>query len=264
MNIAIIGGGNMGEAFAKGIHEKCEHLVVCERNLDRHAIFTQLNVAVSQTHEDIVRDADIVILAVKPHDMEDTCASIAPILKPNALILSIAAGVTIDSLKTWLKKNTGIVRVMPNLLAVIGKSVSVWYAPHASNAEKELTQSMLESLGTAYELMSEEAIDQATAISGCGPAYVWYVLDGIIAAGKTLGLPPRLAHDLATQTLLGSAIFAGETRKSDFNPADMCQKVASKGGSTEKALAVFEERGLKKIIAAGIEAAYERAKEMGK
>lgn len=288
MNIAIIGGGNMGEAFAKGIHEKFLHnerdqfaetslrtgahdndkLSICERNLDRHAIFSALKITVSQTHEEIAKNADIIILAVKPNDIQQTCESISQLIKSDALIFSIAAGITIDSLEKWLKgdKNTApkIVRIMPNLLASIGKSVSVWYAPNLSNTEKELTQAILESLGTAYELASEEVVDQATAISGCGPAYLWYFMDAIVAAGEKIGLPHKLAHDLSAQTILGAAIFAGETHKHDFDPKVMCQKVASKGGSTEKALAVFEERNFKKIIETAVEAAYNRAREMGK
>lgn len=266
MKIAIIGGGNMGEAFARGLREHFDteqlELSVCERNIEKHLVFHSLEIVATASHLDAVRDADVVILAVKPADMEQSCRDISTILTPQTLVISLAAGVRLDSLTAWLGDGASarIVRVMPNLLASIGRSVCVWYCDIADTATKKLVQQILQSVGTAHELDTEEDIDKATAISGCGPAYVWYFMEKMIAAGEKIGLDSQLAKKLTLETFSGAGLLAVH---GDFDPHAMRLKVASKGGSTERAIAVFDEREIDTTMDDAVKSAYERAKELG-
>lgn len=264
MKIAIIGGGNMGEAFARGIHRHFSggdfELCVAEKNVEKHLVFHSLEIVTTSHNLEAVDNADAVILAVKPADMEQTCRDISLHLPGKCMVISIAAGVKLDSLKEWLACNR-VVRVMPNLLASIGKSTTVWYTDVQDEAMKILATKILESIGSAHEVGSENEIDMATAISGCGPAYVWYFMEKMIAAGVAIGLDAQIAKALTLQTFEGASTMAlGE----GFDPTAMRLKVASKGGSTEQAIAVFDEKGIEGIIDGAIRAAYKRAEELGK
>lgn len=263
MTIAIIGGGNMGEAFARGIHEHFEHgdfeVIVSEHNTEKHATFHKLEIRATGSNLEAVEGADIVILAVKPKDMEETCRGIASHVS-GAIIISIAAGVSLKSLTDWLGTSR-VVRVMPNLLASIGKCVSVWFGDIDSES-KLLVQKLLESIGTAVEVTSEDAIDQGTAISGCGPAYVWYMMEKMISAGVKIGLPEAVSREITMQTFLGASEMAAI--EPNFDPQVMRTKVASKGGTTEQAIRVFDEHDVEGILEEAVMAAYERAKELGK
>jgi pyrroline-5-carboxylate reductase len=270
MKITIIGGGNMGEAFARGLHEHFDtefdteplELSVCERNVEKHPVFHSLEIVATASHVDAVRGADVVILAVKPADMAQTCRDISGVLTRETLVISIAAGVRLDSLTSWFGEiSPRIVRVMPNLLASIGRSVCVWYCDIADTATKKLVQQILQSVGAAHELDTEEDIDKATAISGCGPAYVWYFMRTMMAAGRNIGLSSELSRALTLETFDGASVFAAH--RSDFDPEVMGQRVASKGGATEQALEVFDKRGLAEVIIAAVDAAYKRSVELG-
>ncbi len=264
MKIAIIGGGNMGEAFARGIHRHFSggdfELIVSEKNVEKHLAFHSLEIVTTSHNLEAVDNADVVILAVKPVDMEQTCRDISIHLPGKCVVISIAAGVKLAALKEWLA-NENVARTMPNLLASIGKSTTVWYSEIEDKELKMLVRKILESIGSAHEVGSENEIDMATAISGCGPAYVWYFMEKMIAAGVAIGLDAQVARALTLQTFEGASTMA---LSEGFDPTTMRFKVASKGGSTERAIAVFDEKNVEGIIDEAIRAAYKRAEGQGK
>lgn len=269
MKIAIIGGGNMGEAFARGIHRHFSggdfELIVSEKNVEKHLAFHSLEIVTTSHNLEAVDNADVVILAVKPADMEQTCRDISIHLPGKCVVISIAAGVKLAALKEWLACSN-VVRVMPNLLASIGKSTTVWYGEIENQELKILIGKVLESIGSAHEVGSENEIDMATAISGCGPAYVWYFMEKMIAAGVAIGLDAQVARALTLQTFEGASAMAMGAQAGDesFDPTAMRLKVASKGGSTEQAIHVFDEKNVGGIIDEAIRAAYKRAEGLGK
>ncbi len=268
MKIAIIGGGNMGEAFAKGIHRHFSggdfELCVAEKNVEKHLAFHSLEIVTTSRNLDAVDNADVVILAVKPVDMEATCRDISVHLPGKCVVISIAAGVKLAALKEWLASDR-VARTMPNLLASIGKSTTVLYSEIKDTELRMLVRKILESIGSAHEVASENEIDMATAISGCGPAYVWYFMEKMIAAGVAIGLDAEVAKALTLQTFEGASTYATGTPVGaspggeNFDPTSMRLKVASKGGSTEQAIHVFDEKNVEGIIDEAIRAAYARA-----
>lgn len=276
MKIAIIGGGNMGGAFARGIKRHFSQgdfeLVVSEKNVEKHLSFHTLEIVTTTKNIEAVEGADVVILAVKPVDMEATCREIALRLPARCIVLSIAAGVRVASLTSWLTGQSSgqsvgdsasaphIVRVMPNLLADIGKSMTVWFTDVKDETVKKLVGKILSSIGNAHRVSSEDEIDMATAISGCGPAYVWYFMEKMILAGVNIGLNPLVSKMLTIQTFAGATSAA---EHDEFDPTTMRLKVASKGGSTERAIAIFDEQHLGATIDEALRAAYQRAAELG-
>lgn len=272
MKIAIIGGGNMGGAFARGIKRHFSEgdfeLIVSEKNVEKHLSFHTLEIVTTTKNIDAVDNADVVILAVKPVDMESTCRDISVHLPAKCVVLSIAAGVRVASLASWLACPR-VVRVMPNLLADIGKSMTVWFTDMQDETTKKLVGKILGSIGSAHQVASENEIDMATAISGCGPAYVWYFMEKMILAGVNIGLDPAVSKMLTIQTFAGASALATDVSPSsaadhgEFDPTAMRLKVASKGGSTERAIAVFDQRNLNAIIDEALLAAYRRAAEQG-
>lgn len=268
MKIAIIGGGNMGEAFARAIKQHFEHgdfeVMVSEKNVEKHLAFHQLEVLTTSSNLDAADNADIVILAVKPYDIEAVCRELSVKLPGKCVVISIAAGITLASLTEWLATDR-VARVMPNLLASIGKSMTVWATKLSDDEAKKLVIAILNCVGQAVELDREEDIDLAGAICGCGPAYVWYFMEKIIAAGVTGGLDPAIAKMLTMQTFLGASVMAsGEGVAGDFNPLEMRMKVATKGGATQQAIDVFDARNVGGILEEAVLAAYKRCVEMGK
>lgn len=254
----------MGEAFARGIHRHFSggdfELIVSEKNVEKHLAFHSLEIVTTSHNLEAVDNADVVILAVKPADMEQTCRDISIHLPGKCVVISIAAGVKLAALVSWLACEQ-VVRVMPNLLASIGKSTTVWYSEIENQELKILVGKVLESIGSAHEVGSENEIDMATAISGCGPAYVWYFMEKMIAAGVAIGLDAQVARALTLQTFDGASTMA---MNEGFDPTEMRLKVASKGGSTEQAIHVFDEKNVEGIIDEAIRAAYKRAEGQGK
>lgn len=259
----------MGEAFARGIHRHFTggdfELVVSEKNVEKHLAFHSLEIVTTSHNLDAVDNADVVILAVKPVDMEQTCRDISIHLPGKCVVISIAAGVKLAALKEWLASDR-VARTMPNLLASIGKSTTVWYSEIEDKELKILVGKVLESIGSAHEVASENEIDMATAISGCGPAYVWYFMEKMIAAGVAIGLDAQVAKALTLQTFEGASAMAADSLVGvdGFDPTAMRLKVASKGGSTEQAIRVFDEKNVEGVIDEAIRAAYERAAGQGK
>ncbi len=242
--ICIIGLGNMGRAMLSLLNDRGEFDAKgCDKNDD-----------INNT----TKEADIVIIAVKPQSFREVCDVINIDLK-NKLIISIMAGVSVEKIKNELEVDK-VVRVMPNLPLKVGRGFSGWYCnSDVSDDEKELVRGILQTFGEEIEVDTEEKIDQITALSGSGPAYFYFLAELIEKAAVDYGFSQEEAKKIAKNTYVGSAeLFA----KENISPEELRAKITSKGGTTQAALEYLQNNGFDKIFSGGIDAAKKRAKEL--
>ena len=260
MKITIIGSGNMGSAIAHGLEENQSlSITVTDRSEEKLAAIATSNISTSTDNTTAVANADAIILAVKPQVIETLFDQISSHIKPDALIISIAAGVKIERIATGLNHDK-IVRVMPNTPAKIRAGISGWYAsPAVTNNQKHIVKLILESIGQEVEVQNEDQIDAVTAVSGSGPAYFFYFLENIVKGGTECGLPPEIATKLAIATAQGAAQLA-EQDTDDLQT--LREKVTSKGGTTAAALEHMQQTNTGNNITEAVKAAYNRAKEL--
>lgn len=264
--IGIIGCGNMGEAILSrlsNVLEKSVSIMVSEFDAKRRDyIQSKYKIIVEVDNNEIVKFADVIILAVKPKDIEGVlknevcCGS-----SKNKLLISIAAGVTTEYIENIVGKDIPVIRVMPNMAATIGESVSCISAGRAATPEDmKLAKEIFLTVGEAVEV-DEKLFDTVTAISGSGPAYFFYMIEALIEVGCLEGLKEDVARRLVFKTALGSAKLL---ESSEESPAILRSKVTSKGGTTEAAIKVFESKKFKNIIKDAVKAAKARSKELQK
>lgn len=265
MQVVIIGGGNMGSAIAKSLIANKDsggwQVTVVEKDLSKWGTFAGSKADMKQfvTEVDFNTDA-VIILAVKPQNVGEAVQSLTAAAK-DKLIISIAAGISLPYFEKILSE-AHIVRCMPNTPAMIGKGISGWVAGKlVSSDEKAMTRKIFNCFGEEIEFKNEEYLDAVTAVSGSGPAYMFYFLEAMIAGGKSLGLPEENAKKLAVTTMAGAAALV---QASQDDLGTLRNKVTSKGGTTEQAIKCFEEKGLKSIIQEAMNRAWERSKELGK
>ena len=220
----------------------------------------QYSINITANNKDPVVGREVIVLAVKPQNIGEVLADLKGNLKQSQLILSIAAGVKIRS----IFKGTGhrnIVRVMPNTPAQIGLGMSGWTATkEVSVKQKQWAKTILGAMGKEIYLGEESDLDMVTAISGSGPAYLYFFAESLIDAAVALGLKRNDAEKLVLQTILGTAQLMDKSEKA---PAELRRDVTSKGGTTERAIEVFEKSDLAGIVRKAVKAAYQRAKELG-
>jgi len=262
--IGIIGCGNMGEAILNrlsNILEKSISIMVSEFDAKRREyIQSKYKVIVEIDNNEVVKFADVVILAVKPKDIESVLKSeVCCGVSKDKLLISIAAGITTKYIERIVGKEIPVIRAMPNMAATIGESVSSLSAGRAVKPEDmKLAKEIFLTIGDVIEV-DEELVDAVTAVSGSGPAYFFYMIEALIEAGYAAGLKDDVAKKLVLKTALGSAKLL-ETLKED--PAILRSKVTSKGGTTEAAIKVFESKKFKNIIKDAVKAAEARSKEL--
>ena len=256
--IGIIGGGNMGEALVKGLYAK--HCVyVCESNASRVKYLKNKYRGIVLGDLHVVQDASIIILAVKPQDMELLLKQI-PVGK-NTLFISIAAGLTTKFFEKHLGGKVRVVRAMPNMPALIGEGITAICAGrYASTKDLKAAQNILRSIGQTV-VVKESMIDAVTAVSGSGPAYVFLFIEQWINAAVKLGFSQLQAKQLVYKTLLGSAHLL---EKSPFDASELRVKVTSKGGTTQAAMDVFSKGKFDRLMEKALLAAKKRAKELAK
>jgi len=261
----FIGGGNMGGALIRGLIARglaADRISVGEAiQARRIALADELGVHVSADNREIVAGADIVVLAVKPQDMASTVGPLAEVLaRRPPLVLSIAAGIRVADIADWCGPGVAVVRAMPNRPALNSAGATGIYAPEGlSAAHRKLTEEVLGAVGTTVWVPDEDSLDVVTALSGSGPAYFFLLAELMTDAAVKLGLPLAAAQELAIQTLFGSGRMA---RDSDGDLARLRAEVTSKGGTTEAAVRVFDAANLRGIVAAALEAATHRGREM--
>ena len=261
--IAFIGGGNMASAIIGGlIHQgqPASSIVVVEPfEPARVALHTQYGITAQPAAGAELARANIVVWAVKPQTFKDAAAG-ARAHTGNALHVSVAAGIRSDSIAQWLGSER-IVRTMPNTPALVGKGMSALFArPAVSAAERAQVEAIMESTGEFLWVETEKQLDAVTALSGSGPAYVFYFLEAMTRAGTSMGLSTAQAHQLAVGTFVGASELA---RRSDDTPAVLRERVTSKGGTTYAALQSMEQDAVGAHFEAAMRAAEQRAQELG-
>lgn len=264
--IGFIGGGNMAEALIKGIIAaglySPRDIFVSDIRAERlKELGEKYNVATAGNNAEVAKKADIVVLSVKPQNMDDALESIKGVLKEDVLVISIAAGVKTEKIASVLG-DKAIVRVMPNTPALVGEGASALYPNDKARAELEKAKSLFSAVGRAVVVDNEELMDAVTAVSGSGPAYYFFLMEQMIHSAARLGLPEGLSRELVLQTAKGAAILAVESAGKGESPADLRRKVTSPGGTTEAALKVFSAGNLESTISKAIEQARDRSREL--
>jgi pyrroline-5-carboxylate reductase len=261
MKVAIVGGGVMGEAILaaavdRGVFSPSE-VTVCEViEHRRNQLHGEYQVAVAADCAEVMPDADLVLLSVKPQDMK----SIRGNLRDEGLLISIMAGVRIHSIAAEFHHER-IVRVMPNTPVAAKAGMSVWTATAGVTAEqRELTRGLLTAIGRELYVDDEKKLDMATAVSGSGPGYVFLFIEAMIEGAVAIGLPRAQAQEMVLQTVYGSAIYAHESGRS---PAELRAMVTSPAGTTAAGLLALERAAVRAAVVDGIRAAYDRACELG-
>lgn len=266
MKILIIGGGNMGLTYAQSFLRShictTEHMMILEKSEEKAKILAQKNIGtVYGNPEECLNGADLIILAVKPQDAPALFETLKPMVEEQQVFLSIMAGVKIETITAGLGVKK-IVRAMPNLPSQIGQGMTVFTSSdEVTRIELVMVQNLLNTTGKAIYADQEEALDSATAISGSGPAYVWYFMESMMDAAQKMGFNYSEAELLVSQTIIGAMeLYAAN----DLTTEEWIKRVASRGGTTEAALKAFGENNLKHNIVEGAEAALNRAIELGK
>jgi len=278
--IGFIGSGNMAEAIIKGLISSrtipASRIIVSDR-LDSRLVYMAgaYEIKVSNSNAEVVRESDVIFITVKPHHVADVLKGIAPELDEShgtdgvvdKLIISIAAGITtvslLDALRQGgLKAPVPIVRAMPNIPVIVGEGMTVLTAgANAGADELEAAQGLFQAVGRAVTLDDEGLLDAVTAISGSGPAYVFYFMEAFVAAGIKAGLPEDKARALVLQTTVGAAVMAVNSAR---GLAELRDTVTSPGGTTEAAISQFASSDFNEVIERAVMAAERRSKELAK
>ncbi|GGI55434.1 pyrroline-5-carboxylate reductase [Oxalicibacterium solurbis] len=264
LKICFIGGGNMAAALIGGLAGKMTagaNIHVVDLNADAlQKLQQQFGVCTATAIDDVVVQSDVIVLAVKPQQMKDVVAQLKPHVRAQ-LVLSIAAGIRAADLSRWLGGHDAIVRTMPNTPALIGKGVTGMAATAGvSAAQRDAADAILRAVGETVWLDDETLIDPVTAVSGSGPAYVFYFLEAMQQAAREMGLTAEQGNALAISTFVGAAQLAAQ---SDDPVSVLRERVTSKGGTTYAALTSMEQSGVKDAIVKAMKAAAARGRELG-
>ena len=265
MKIAFIGGGNMATALVAGLAGQLTgagSLHVVDPNAEAlERLASQYGVGTANAIDVQVASCDIVVLAVKPQQMREVAAALRPQLGGQPLVLSIAAGIRIADLSRWLGGYTRIVRSMPNTPALIGMGITGMVAQRDVDADqRQAADKVMAAVGQTVWLDDESLIDPVTAVSGSGPAYVFYFLEAMQQAAIEMGLDAEQGRKLALATFTGAAQLAAQSS----DPVEtLRQRVTSKGGTTHAAIASMEAAGVKEAIVAAMKAAAARGRALG-
>lgn len=265
MEYAFIGGGNMGRALAAAliVNKICPatDILVVDPDGAARQRNAELGCRVGERADEEIGAAPVVLLAVKPQSAPALFGELKPLLAPGQVVVSIMAGVTIGAVQSGLG-HEAVVRVMPNTPAQIGLGMNVYYAaPAVSAAQLRGVEALLQASGQTLAVASEDAIDAATAISGSGPAYVFFFAEHWMQAALKLGFTADQAEQLVQQTLTGATALWKHQR---VPVATLREQVTSKGGTTAAALEHFQQRAIGQHLEEGIDRAYRRAKELGR
>ena len=263
-NIAFIGAGNMSRAIFSGMINNgypAQQIYATGRDISKLDDLAELGMKVGTDNIQAVAESTVVVLGVKPQLMQEVTKTLqATTQQHKPLIISVAAGVTTQSIDSWLGGNLAIVRCMPNTPALVQLGASGLYANDTvTQKQKDLAQQLMEATGLALWVETQEQLDVVTALSGSGPAYFFLLMESMIEAAVSQGLPLATAQQLALQTASGAATIA---QQSDATPAQLRKKVTSPKGTTEQAILSFEQAGFSQIIKQGMQANIERSTQL--
>ncbi|MDJ0832943.1 MAG: pyrroline-5-carboxylate reductase [Gammaproteobacteria bacterium] len=259
--ICFIGAGNMASSLIGGLIDQgypSAQIIACDIDQDKlKQLQQQFAVRIETDNNQAIRQAQIVVLAVKPQVLQQVCRELQPIAN-SPLYISIAAGVRATDIDRWLGGNQALVRCMPNTPALVGLGASALFANNLVSADQQqLAEQIMQSTGISVWVDDEAQLDAVTAISGSGPAYFFLFIEALEQAAIELGLAADTAAILARQTALGAATMA-----IDKDVAGLRQQVTSKGGTTERAIASFQHNQLTQIVLAATQAAQQRSVEL--
>ena len=262
--IGFIGAGRMGTALIEGfLRNKLvdkKHIFICDSDKERVHYFNSLGIN-SLKDADLVKKSDIIFLAVKPHQIKTVCQEIRYSLIKEKIVVSIAAGVNIKNLEEFLKKNSQIVRIMPNTPALVNQGMSVYcYNKYFDKANIGIIENLLKTVGHVISL-EEKYFDVVTGLSGSGPAYVFLMINSLAEGGVKMGLPKDIALELATQTVFGAAELVRKTGK---HPEELKDMVTSPGGTTVEGLKILENYKVRNAFIEAVEAATNKSKKLMK
>lgn len=267
MRMTFIGGGNMAAAILGGLvaRGRAASSVAVVDPVDAQRAKLEARFPGLRTYAaagaDAVARAELVVLAVKPQQMREACAALAPHVVPVRVVLSIAAGTRTRDIARWLGGYDRIVRAMPNTPSLVGAGIAgLWASPGVGAAERDAAAAILEACGDVLWVDREETLDAVTGVSASGPAYVFYCLEALEAAARAQGFDDAAARRLAYATFDGAVKLAVASADP---PAVLRAQVTSKGGTTERGVAALEAGGLPAAFAAAVDAATKRAAEMG-
>ncbi|SEM77385.1 pyrroline-5-carboxylate reductase [Paenibacillus sp. OV219] len=269
LKMCFYGAGSMAEAMVRGLldrglTEPQQVSMMNRSNIDRlNELSSRYGVHTAAHDEEkssMLREADIVFLAMKPKDAAEAISNIRELLHPGQLIVSIIAGMTIKTLETLVGKPMPVVRTMPNTSSTIGLGATgVSFSSSVTASQRTLAELMFQSVGLTA-VVEEPKLDVVTGLSGSGPAYVYYLMEAMIAAGTELGLTEEAARELTIQTVLGAAHMVKATGE---NPAELRRKVTSPNGTTHAAIEKLDANNFSGSVISAIACAAERAAEMG-
>lgn len=261
--VSFIGGGNMAAAIIGGLiasGTQPTDIEVVEINADARAQLAARFGVVTHSDLSLARLHALIVLAVKPQTLPEVAAALAPRLA-GQLVVSIAAGVRVADLSRWLGGHARIVRAMPNTPALVQAGIAGLYAPPAVDQDaRSQAEAVLRAVGRVVWVADEPQLDAVTAVSGSGPAYVFYCIEALEAAAAAQGLAPDTARQLALQTFFGAAKLALESGE---EPAVLRQRVTSKGGTTERGIAALQAAAVSQAMLQAVEAASRRSAELG-
>jgi pyrroline-5-carboxylate reductase len=264
LQIAFIGAGNMACSIIGGLIEgglAAGNITACartEESLQKTAQKFQVNTELDPLKA--VEDADVVVLAVKPQILKEVALAIAPALTQQTLILSVAAGITTDSMAKWLGQELAIVRSMPNTPSLLQLGASGAFAnANCSVEQRQIGNDILAAVGIVEWVDSEALLNPVTAVSGSGPAYYFLMMEAMIDAGVAMGLDRDSASKLTIQTALGAARLA---QTADVDVAELRRRVTSPGGTTEQAINSFEQNQIRATFTCAMKAASDRGAEL--
>jgi len=264
-NIGFLGAGNMGEALIAGLVKACiiePHRVLASRRSEVALAYLKDTYGIRTTtdNRELVRQSDVVVLSVKPQVMQTVLDECSDAFREGQVVISIAAGITTTYLDARVGHSIPVVRVMPNTPALVGEAMSPFcLGRHGSDAQALLASEIFSAVCVTVQVQ-ETAMDAITALSGTGPAYLFYLLEGLIEAGVEMGLPEHLSRALVRQTAYGAAKLVVETTRS---PRQLRAQVTSPQGTTHAAMTFLDSAGFLKELAEAVQRARERAKELG-
>lgn len=264
--ICILGTGNMGEALVSGLissaSSKPQNIICTDvREAKLNEIREKYSVQTSADNLEAVAKSDIVIYAVKPQIMAAVLKETAEKLDMSKLIISIAAGVPMQAIESFLNKELRLIRVMPNIAAAVKEAATAVAAgKHASEEDIKLAMTIFNSIGKTVFIPENYLMDAITGLSGSGPAYIFLIVEAMADAGVKVGLSRQEAFFLSAQTVLGAAKMLIETRE---HPGQLRDRVTSPGGTAIAGLATLEEGGLRTTLINAVEVATNRSRELG-
>ena len=263
--IGFIGAGKMATAMiegllSKGIYKKDEIIASCRSQDTKDEVSKALGIKVTTDTASVLSSADVIVLAVKPNQIEGILTTNSVANSTKKLIISIAAGIKMSTLESYVP-DSRIIRVMPNVCCTVLESASSYtLGTKATDDDRETVKTILEAVGIAFEV-PEEKIDAVTGLSGSSPASVFMMIDALADGGVLMGLPRDMALKLAAQTVLGSAKTVLETGR---HPEELKNSVCSPGGTTIEGVKVLEDYGMRAAFISAVQASAEKSKEMGR